>query len=159
MRARPAKPPRSPTRSSRRCRARRCSSASRRATVRKTRRSASTSTSRGITRCKAFSCSTPEAPGPHELSDAEPRMAAGTLKGRDAFLPLIGGLIALAWLTLYVWEQSPYGRYLDHGQWLDIGLAAYLCQTLPAGPMVLPALLYVGGWVLMIAAMMLPTSL
>jgi predicted metal-binding membrane protein len=86
-------------------------------------------------------------------------MAAGTLKRRDAFLPLIGGLIALAWLTLLIWEQSPYGRYLDHGQWMDIGLAAYLCQALPAGSIVLPALLYVGGWVLMTAAMMLPTAL
>jgi predicted metal-binding membrane protein len=86
-------------------------------------------------------------------------MAASTLKGRDAFLPLIGGLIALAWLTLLIWAQSPYGRYLDHGQWLDIGLAAYLCQALPAGSIVLPALLYVGGWVLMTAAMMLPTTL
>jgi hypothetical protein len=31
-------------------------------------------------------------------------------------LPFIGGLIALAWLTLLVWQRSPYGRYLDHGQ-------------------------------------------
>jgi predicted metal-binding membrane protein len=86
-------------------------------------------------------------------------MAASTRKHRDAFLPLIGGLIALAWLTLLIWEQSPYGRYLDHGQWMDIGLAASLCQALPAGSIVLPALLYAGGWLLMTAAMMLPTVL
>jgi predicted metal-binding membrane protein len=86
-------------------------------------------------------------------------VAASTLEARRAFLPLIGGLIALAWLTLFVWELSPYGRYLDHGQWTDLGLAAYLCQALPAGSVVLPALLYVGGWVLMTVAMMLPTIL
>ncbi len=86
-------------------------------------------------------------------------MAASALEHRRAFLPLIGGLIALAWLTLLLWERSPYGRYLDHGQWMDLGLAAYLCQSLPAGSIVLPALLYVGGWVLMTAAMMLPTTL
>jgi len=86
-------------------------------------------------------------------------MPASTLKHRDAFLPLIGGLIALAWFTLLIWEQSPYGRYLDHGQWMDIGLAAYLCQALPAGSIVLPALIYAGGWLLMTAAMMLPTTL
>jgi len=86
-------------------------------------------------------------------------VAASTLEPRRVFLPLIGGLIALAWLTLFVWELSPYGRYLNHGQWTDLGLAATLCQVLPAGSIVLPALLYVGGWVLMTVAMMLPTIL
>lgn len=86
-------------------------------------------------------------------------MAASTLEPRRAFLALIGGLIALAWLTLLLWELSPYGRYLDHGRWTDLGLAAWLCQALPAGSVVLPALIYVGGWVLMTAAMMLPTTL
>jgi predicted metal-binding membrane protein len=86
-------------------------------------------------------------------------VAAITLERRGAFLPLIGGLIALAWLTLVVWERGPYGRYLDHGRWLDSGLAADLCRALPAGSIVLPGLLYVGGWLLMTAAMMLPTTL
>ncbi len=26
----------------------------------------------------------------------------------------MGGLITLTWITLWVWEQSPYGRYLNH---------------------------------------------
>lgn len=77
---------------------------------------------------------------------------------RSVFLPLMGGLVALAWLTLWIWEQSPYGRYLDHGDWTRIGVAASICRFLPAGGIVLPALLYVGGWVLMSAAMMLPTT-
>jgi predicted metal-binding membrane protein len=86
-------------------------------------------------------------------------VAASTLEPRRAFLALIGGLIALAWLTLLLWELSPYGRYLDHGRWTDLGLAAWLCQALPAGSVVLPATLYVVGWILMTAAMMLPTTL
>lgn len=86
-------------------------------------------------------------------------LAASTLERRRAFLPLISGLIAFAWVTLLLWERSPFGRYLDHGQWTDIGLAAHLCQSLPAGSIVLPAVLYLGGWVLMTAAMMLPTTL
>jgi predicted metal-binding membrane protein len=86
-------------------------------------------------------------------------VAASTLERRRAFLPLISGLIAFAWVTLLLWERSPFGRYLDHGQWTDIGLAAHLCQSLPAGKIVLPAVLYLGGWVLMTAAMMLPTTL
>jgi len=78
---------------------------------------------------------------------------------RDAWLPVIGGLIALAWLTLAVWAQSPYGRYLDHGEWLELGFAGDICRALPAGSVLLPALLYVTGWLLMTVAMMLPTTL
>jgi len=81
------------------------------------------------------------------------------LDRRDAWLPVIGGLIALAWLTLAVWERSPYGRYLDHGEWLQTGFAANICHALPAGPVLLPALFYIAGWVLMTVAMMLPTTL
>jgi len=77
----------------------------------------------------------------------------------NAWLPVIGCLVGLAWLTLAIWEQSPYGRYLDHGRWTEIGLAASLCRVLPAGQFVLPALLYVTGWLLMTVAMMVPTVL
>lgn len=77
----------------------------------------------------------------------------------SAFLPLMAGLTGLAWLTLWIWSASPFGRYLDHGSWTELGLAASLCQALPAGDVVLPTLLYVGGWLLMSAAMMLPTTL
>ena len=77
----------------------------------------------------------------------------------NAWLPVIGSLVALAWLTLAIWERSPYGRYLNHGSWTEIGLAASICSTLPAGRLVLPALLYVGGWLLMTIAMMVPTVL
>jgi predicted metal-binding membrane protein len=68
-------------------------------------------------------------------------------------------LIATAWLALTLWAVSPYGRYLDHGSWSDIGLAAAICHALPAGEVLLPGLLYAGGWLLMTAAMMLPTIL
>lgn len=81
------------------------------------------------------------------------------LDRRDAWLPLVGGLIALAWVTLAVWEQGPYGRYLDHGEWLQSGFTANVCRALPAGSIVLPALFYVTGWVLMTVATMLPTIL
>jgi len=77
---------------------------------------------------------------------------------RDAWLPAVGGLIVWAWLTLTLWEQSPYGRYLDHGEWLQVGFAGDICRALPAGSVVFPALLYVTGWVLMTVAMMLPTT-
>jgi predicted metal-binding membrane protein len=38
-------------------------------------------------------------------------------------------------------------------------VAAAICRAFPAGDVVVPALLYAAGWLLMIAAMMLPTTL
>lgn len=78
---------------------------------------------------------------------------------RREFYAVMGLLVTLAWFTLWVRERSSYGRYLDHGRWTEIGLAANICSVLPGGEVVFPALLYVGGWVLMTAAMMLPTTL
>jgi predicted metal-binding membrane protein len=75
------------------------------------------------------------------------------------FVPIMGILIGTAWAALFLWEQSPYGRYLDHGRWTEIGFAAEICRALPAGELLLPGLLYAGGWLLMSAAMMLPTAL
>ena len=61
---------------------------------------------------------------------------------------ILGGLLvalaASAWLALWVWGASPYGRYLHH----EGGL----------GPLPLEAALFAAGWVLMIIAMMLPSS-
>jgi predicted metal-binding membrane protein len=78
---------------------------------------------------------------------------------RSRFLPLMAGLTATAWVTLWLWGQSPYARYLDHGNWTEIGVAGSLCRVLPGGGDALAALLVVAGWVLMLAAMMLPTTL
>jgi predicted metal-binding membrane protein len=78
---------------------------------------------------------------------------------RGAFPPLALALIALSWVTLLFWGSGPYGRYLNHGDWTALGLAGAICQALPAGGLVLPGLLYVTGWSLMSAAMMLPTAL
>lgn len=75
------------------------------------------------------------------------------------FAPVMLGLIAFAWAALALWEASPYGRYLDHGNWTEIGLAGTICSFLPQGEILFPLLLYTGGWLLMSAAMMLPTTL
>lgn len=78
---------------------------------------------------------------------------------RDWLVPIMLGLIGTAWAALLLWDHTPYGRYLDHGRWTEIGLAAAICQGLPAGQILLPSLLYVGSWLLMTSAMMLPTTL
>src|SRR5918997_5685980 len=79
------------------------------------------------------------------------------MRTRGWFVPIAGLLTAASWLALWMWQQSPYGRYLDHGNWTEIGLGAGICAALPAAGWALPVVLYVGGWLLMIAAMMLPT--
>lgn len=66
------------------------------------------------------------------------------------FTALMGALIALAWLVLWAWGQSPYGRFLRHEELGEV--------TFGAGALLL-ALVFVAGWTLMTVAMMLPTSL
>jgi predicted metal-binding membrane protein len=56
---------------------------------------------------------------------------------------LLGALAVAAWLALWLWDGSPYGHYLHH----DGG-----------GPLPLEASLFAVGWLLMIVAMMLPSS-
>jgi len=60
---------------------------------------------------------------------------------------LTGSLVAIAvaaWLAMWLWEGSPYGRFLHH-------------DVVGASP-ALGAALFTAGWVLMIVAMMLPSS-
>jgi predicted metal-binding membrane protein len=75
------------------------------------------------------------------------------------FPPLALGLAALAWAILLAWDASPYGRYLNHGDWTTLGLGAAICAALPGGPWLVGASVYAAGWVTMSAAMMLPTAL
>jgi len=86
-------------------------------------------------------------------------MRAAASHHHRVFLPVLAGLVTLAWLTLWLWARSPYGRYLDHGDWTASGPAAWLCRVVPAGSVVVPATLYALAWTLMILAMMLPTTL
>jgi predicted metal-binding membrane protein len=78
---------------------------------------------------------------------------------RRRFLALGAVLVVAAWLTLWLWGRSPYSRYLDHGNWTETAAAGALCQALPGGGAALAGLLVIAGWVLMLAAMMLPTTL
>ena len=79
--------------------------------------------------------------------------------GRRALLwPRLTLLVGAAWAALWLWSASPYGRYLDHGGWGDAGALAALCRAVPQGDIVVPVVLHAAAWVLMIAAMMLPTT-
>ena len=53
---------------------------------------------------------------------------------------------------LWLWDRSPYGRYLDHGRLGEIGHDGGTASVF------LPVTLYLVGWTLMTAAMMLPTT-
>lgn len=58
----------------------------------------------------------------------------------------ISGLVLSAWLALWLWGMSPYARYLGHESATD-GIVP-----------VAAAVVFMLGWALMIAAMMLPTA-
>ncbi|MBI2320932.1 MAG: DUF2182 domain-containing protein [Chloroflexi bacterium] len=60
---------------------------------------------------------------------------------------LLGTLILLAWLALWLWGESPYGRYLSH----------HTLGEVRGGGLLM--LVFIAGWTLMTVAMMLPTSL
>src|SRR3970282_1742344 len=71
---------------------------------------------------------------------------------RRYLAPLLLALIAIAWLALFVWGQSPYGRFLSHDELGEIAIGLN-------GEDVGLALVFVAGWTVMTFAMMLPTSL
>jgi predicted metal-binding membrane protein len=77
---------------------------------------------------------------------------------RALFWFLMAMLVVASWAVLGLWSASPYGRYLDHSGWGNAGALATLCLAVPQGDVVVPAVLHAAAWVLMIAAMMLPTT-
>ena len=72
---------------------------------------------------------------------------------RDAFAALFVLLAAACWAALWLWSASPYARYLEHPGWGDTATFASFCRSVVA-----PAGVHALAWVLMIAAMMLPTT-
>ena len=95
----------------------------------------------------------------HGLSGA----AAPGAKLRDSSqrlaLALIAAVVLPAWTLLALWSASPYRGYLDHGGWGDALALSPLCRAVPGGEVVIPALVTALAWLLMIAAMMVPTVL
>jgi len=81
------------------------------------------------------------------------------MKHQRVFLPVLAALAGLAWVSLWVWARSPYGRYLEHGDWTATGPVAQLCRAVPGGTWLVPAALTTAAWLLMTIAMMLPTTL
>jgi predicted metal-binding membrane protein len=71
---------------------------------------------------------------------------------RPYFVPLLLALIAIAWLALFVWGESPYGRFLSHEELGEISIGLNV-EGLGL------AAVFVAGWTVMTFAMMLPTSL
>ena len=75
------------------------------------------------------------------------------------FLPLFVALVAAAWGCLVLWHSGPYARYLHQVEWADLSPLSELCRVVPGGEVLVPGALYAGAWMLMVAAMMLPTTL
>lgn len=75
-----------------------------------------------------------------------------TISDRRPFVSLILALVVLTWLVLWIWGQSPYGRFLSHE-----GLGKV--DTFLNSEHIFFILVFILGWTLMTVAMMLPTSL
>ncbi len=71
-----------------------------------------------------------------------------SLRNDRLFLVSLAALIALAWVSLLAWGQSPYERFLDHRALTDV-----------TSDDVRLLVFFVAGWTLMIFAMMLPTTI
>ena len=73
------------------------------------------------------------------------------IRDQRLFLASLTGLIALAWLSLWLWKESPSGRFLSHRENEGVhGLGGHYLTL---------AAVFAAGWTLMTVAMMLPTSL
>src|SRR6187401_424199 len=95
---------------------------------------------------------------PLSSSASAPALSVRSDGQRALVWPLLSLLVVAAWATLWLWSASPYGRLLDHGGWGDAGALAALCKAVPQGDIVVPVVLHAAAWMLMIAAMMLPTT-
>lgn len=73
------------------------------------------------------------------------------VRDQRVFLLAMTGLIALAWLSLWIWTESPSGRFLSHRENEGVHGVGGNYLTLAA--------VFAAGWMLMTVAMMLPTSL
>jgi predicted metal-binding membrane protein len=84
------------------------------------------------------------------------------VRSQPLFVSLVAGLVVLAWVALWLLERSPDGRLLGAGHTSggERTTAGFICIIGDSGTRHPNAvLLFVGGWMLMSAAMMLPTSL
>jgi predicted metal-binding membrane protein len=74
------------------------------------------------------------------------------------FALLFAALTTSAWIVLWMWDGGPYARYLRHASWTELPLLGAICREVPGASVTLAALLHSAAWLLMIAAMMLPTA-
>jgi hypothetical protein len=49
------------------------------------------------------------------------------VENRKLFIGLLVGLVALAWLSLWLWGESPHGRFLDHHRLSEITNRMHPC--------------------------------
>jgi predicted metal-binding membrane protein len=60
---------------------------------------------------------------------------------------------------LWLWEQSAYAAFLDHGDWTQAGLIQSLCINFPGVSQTMSLVLSMLTWILMVQGMMLPISI
>lgn len=81
------------------------------------------------------------------------------LDARQALLAAILGALTLAsWAVLWGWSASPYAGLLYQAGSVDTQAFAQLTRWVPHGETVVPAVLHASAFLLMLSAMMLPTT-
>jgi predicted metal-binding membrane protein len=93
-----------------------------------------------------------------ERSPPAPAARVSSLDRRWTLAFAMGALALACWAALWLWSTSPYARYLAHDGWGDDAAFAALCRALPGGDVVAPLVVHALAWLLMIGAMMLPTT-
>lgn len=83
-------------------------------------------------------------------ADANPRQAL--------LAAILGTLTLSSWALLWGWSASPYAGLLYEAGGVDTSAFAQLGRWLPQGETVVPAALHASAFLLMLSAMMLPTT-
>jgi predicted metal-binding membrane protein len=88
--------------------------------------------------------------GPGPRAQANPRQAL--------LAAILGALTLASWAVLWWWSASPYAGLLYRAGGVDTNALAQLGRWVPQGETVVPAVLHASAFVLMLSAMMLPTT-
>lgn len=92
----------------------------------------------------------PAAAGQRTRARASPRQAL--------LAAILGALTLASWAVLWWWSASPYAGLLYQAGGVDASAFAPLSRWVPQAETVVPAVLHAFAFVLMLAAMMLPTT-
>jgi predicted metal-binding membrane protein len=94
---------------------------------------------------------------PGVVRSGDPAMSADRRPG--LVTPVVFAVTLTAWLLLWGWDNSSYGRSHGEAGWLRDGAVGALCSVLHGTSFAFVVTFHVVAWILMLTAMMLATTL